>query len=96
MQFLTDILTLVDPSVMAAGIPDPKPTPPPGSEGLLVVLGWLKWIMVAVAFGSLVVGAMRVMTAVNNGTGVAAKAIALPVIGLIIGASAALILNFFV
>lgn len=95
MQFLTDILTLVDPSVMAAGIPDPKPTAPPGSEGVLTFLGWLKWIMIAVAFGSLVVGAMKVMTAVNNNAAVAGKAIVLPIVGLIIGGSAALILNFF-
>lgn len=96
MQILTDILGLVDPNVLAANLPDPKPTAPPGSEGILVVLGWLKWIMWAVALGSLVIGAMRVMTAVNNNTSIAAKAIALPIIGLIIGTGAALILGFFV
>ena len=41
------------------GVPDPAPVQPPGTEGLSAILGWAKWVALAVCvLGLIAAGAL--------------------------------------
>jgi len=51
--------TILQTSYLAASIPNPAPIQPPGTEGLVSVMGWVKWIALAVCvLGLVVAGAL--------------------------------------
>lgn len=52
---------------MAAVLPDPDPTMPPGMEKILDVIGWIKWCALAATIvGVMIAGAM---VAIGNSRG---------------------------
>lgn len=59
---LTALSTAKDTLVLAAEINPPGSVQPPGTEGLLTVLGWLAWVVTLAAIGGvfLVAGKMAV------------------------------------
>lgn len=59
---LTALSTANDTLVLAVGIQPPGSVQPPGTEGLLTVLGWLAWVVTLAAIGGvfLVAGKMAV------------------------------------
>jgi len=55
--------------VIPLQIPNPDPEPPPGPIGAAfrTLLSWIKWIGLAVAGGSIVVGGIMVAVAIGRG-----------------------------
>lgn len=62
------IHTLVE-TMAQAGIPNPAPTQPPGTEAVTTLIGWLKWIGYAVVGGAVVVGGIMVAVGLRRGEG---------------------------
>ena len=77
-----------DTAVNLAGvIPDPDPVQPPGTEGVTIILSWLKWI------GYVVVGGILIAVSFRRGEGHdALPKILWPMAGaIVIGGGAALV-----
>lgn len=56
-------------AIAPAAIPDPDPTPPPGTEGITTILSWLKWIGYAVVGGAIIVGGIMIAVSFRRGEG---------------------------
>lgn len=81
----------------AFDVPDSEPVAPPGSGGFLAMIGVSKWIGFAIAIIGIV--AVGVMFFINSRRGEAAedtKSLMGAIVGVIIVASAAAIVQFFV
>lgn len=51
-------------ALLVAVIPDPAPVQPPGTEGITSILGWAKWLALAVCiFGLFLAGALMAVNA---------------------------------
>jgi len=56
--------------VMPAGVPDPgNGQAPPGSEGLLTILGWAVWIALALGVLGVIIAGITMMLQVRRGEG---------------------------
>lgn len=79
-------------------VPDPSPVAPPGSDGILLVLGWAKWIgLIAGVFGFIAVGivmTLQIMGRISGGGEYAGKLGWVAFGCIIIGASSALAEQF--
>jgi hypothetical protein len=82
----------------ASGIPNPSPAAPPGSGGLLLILGWGAWIIFAVAVLAIfiVAGKMMYDSGRGRGGGEAAPALMWVLIGSIVAAVASGIIGAIV
>jgi len=75
---------------------DVSPTAPPGAEKLLQVMGWLKWIGLAVCMAGLIIGGAMMAFNHRRGNGIeVAKPIALSVVGAVIIGAASSLVGFF-
>lgn len=74
-------------------IPDPDPIQPPGTEGVTVVLSWLKWIGYAIIGGAIIVGGILIGISFKRGEGHdALPKILWPMAGaIVIGAGVAMV-----
>lgn len=73
-----------------ADIPNPSPAPPPGSGGLIKILGWAAWIVFGLAvLGILfVAGKMMIDQKAGHGGGQHAQSLAMVLTGCIIASVA--------
>ncbi|MDR7184605.1 hypothetical protein J2X85_001628 [Microbacterium trichothecenolyticum] len=78
---------------LAGSIPDPDPVQPPGTEGAVTVLAWLKWIGYVVVAGAIVVGGILIAVSFRRGEGHdALPKILWPCVGaVVIGAGASIV-----
>ena len=59
---------LADPTPVPTGIPNPGfGTPPPGSGGIMTILGWIAWAVTAACVGGILVGAIRMAISIRRG-----------------------------
>ncbi|MDJ0322119.1 hypothetical protein [Pseudarthrobacter sp. PS3-L1] len=61
-----DTLIITAGQIQSA-IPVPNPTAPPGSEGLITILGWISWIIFGLAVAAILVVSGKMMF--DNGRG---------------------------
>lgn len=64
LQTLPDLL-----AVLPAQIPNPSPVQPPGTDGLITVMGWIKWIGYIVAVIGIIVAAIMMFVSSRRGEG---------------------------
>jgi hypothetical protein len=48
---------------------DPKATAPPGADGILMLLGWTKWLALAIAIAGLMITGARMAISHRRGEG---------------------------
>lgn len=74
-------------------LPNPAPVQPPGTEGFVTILGWLKWVGLALSIvGLIVVGSMLWINHRRGEGGEHAGRIGMILVGVIlIGAATALV-----
>lgn len=77
-------------------VPDPTPTMPPGFDNFTIVLNWVTWAAIIVAFIAFVVAAARLGIAYRNGEAEGAKGLLLALVACIVIGSAAGIVNAIV
>lgn len=76
-------------------IPDPDPTQPPGADGILAILGWVKWIALAVCvIGLIIAGAMLAINSRRGEGGEIAGRVVMALVGVIIISAAAALVGF--
>lgn len=63
-----DLLPAIADTI-AAGIPNPPPEQPPGTDGVTTVLSWLKWIGYVVVAGAIIVGGIYIALQSRRGEG---------------------------
>ncbi|MCD2444328.1 hypothetical protein LQ757_18765 [Agromyces sp. SYSU K20354] len=80
MEVIHSLITL------AADLPDPAPVQPPGTDGLITIMGWLKWVGFFAAIAALIIGAIMIMFATNRGEGMqdALMRIGRPILAVIV------------
>lgn len=78
-----------------AGIPDPAPVQPPGTEGLLSIMGWAKWVALAICVvGLIVAGAMMAIQSRRGEGGEHAGKIGMALGGVIVISAAGALVGF--
>ena len=93
MHGLTAFLTST--VAMLTVIPNPDPTQPPGSEGILAILGWAKWVALAVCVAGLIIaGALLAINSRRGEGGEIAGRVVAALIGVIIISAAAALVGF--
>ena len=76
-------------------IPDPTPVQPPGTEGLLDIMGWVKWIALAICIiGLIVAGAMMAVQSRRGEGGEHAGKIGMALGGVIVISAAGALVGF--
>lgn len=81
-------------AVLASGLPNPSPTPPPGiSEDISTILGWVMWFCIALCIACLMGAGVSLAWAQRNGEGMdLGRRAAMPLVGVsVIAASVAVI-----
>ena len=63
-MLLTAAATMGEAASLAAALPDPTPVQPPGTDGIATMLGWFKWVSLAICIGALI--AVGVLMAVPS------------------------------
>jgi hypothetical protein len=92
---LTDLL--LDTSAHLTTLPDPDPVQPPGTEGLTTLLGWVKWIGLAVCvLGLIAAGTMMAIQSRRGEGGEHSGKIGMALGGVIIISAATSLVGFFV
>lgn len=80
-----------------ATLPDPDPVQPPGTEGLTTLLGWVKWIGLAVCvLGLIAAGTVMAIQSRRGEGGEHAGKIGMALGGVIIISAATSLVGFFV
>lgn len=76
-----------------AAVPNPDPVQPPGTEGFITIMGWVKWGGFAVAVVALIAAAVMMMIGRSRGEGGEhVGKLAMVLVGVvIIGAAAGLV-----
>ncbi|WP_219820074.1 MULTISPECIES: hypothetical protein [unclassified Pseudoclavibacter] len=78
-------------------LPDSPPVQPPGTEGITTILGWLKWVALAVCIAGLVAaGAMMAVNSRRGEGGEHAGKIAMALGGVIIISAATSLIGFLI
>lgn len=76
-------------------IPSPSPVQPPGTEGLTTILGWAKWVALAVCIlGLFMAGALMAIQSRRGEGGEHAGKIGMALGGVIIISAAASLVGF--
>lgn len=82
-------------SNLAASIPNPGPIQPPGTEGLVSIMGWVKWIALAVCIiGLVVAGALMAVNSRRGEGGEHMGKIAMALGGVIVISAAGALVGF--
>lgn len=80
---------------LAAAIPNPGPIQPPGTEGLVSIMGWVKWIALAVCIiGLVVAGALMAVNSRRGEGGEHMGKIAMALGGVIVISAAGALVGF--
>ena len=80
---------------LAASIPNPGPIQPPGTEGLVSIMGWVKWIALAVCIlGLVVAGALMAIQSRRGEGGEHMGKIAMALGGVIVISAAGSLVGF--
>lgn len=78
-----------------AGVPDPAPVQPPGTEGLVSIMGWVKWVALAICvIGLVVAGAMMAIQSRRGEGGEHAGKIGMALGGVIVISAAGALVGF--
>jgi len=86
MSLLATILTAV---------PDPSPIQPPGTQGLTSIMGWVKWVALAICIiGLIVAGAMMAIQSRRGEGGEHAGKIGMALGGVIVISAAGSLVGF--
>ncbi|MBX9244626.1 hypothetical protein ICW40_07360 [Actinotalea ferrariae] len=86
MSLLVTILTAV---------PDPSPVQPPGTEGLTSIMGWVKWVALAICIiGLIIAGAMMAIQSRRGEGGEHAGKIGMALGGVIVISAAGSLVGF--
>lgn len=88
-MIVLDVLVTALSHVAASGIPDPAPVQPPGTEGFITGMGWLKWGGFALGVVALIVAGVMIMFARQRGEGHdMLQKIGMPVVGVVVVSAA--------
>ena len=76
-----------------ADIPNPAPVQPPGTNGFVTIMGWVKWVALAVCvIGIIVAGALMAINSRRGEGGEHVKTFVAILVGvMVIGAATALV-----
>ncbi|GAA4193475.1 hypothetical protein GCM10022219_15300 [Microbacterium oryzae] len=86
----SDLLTAVP-----LGIPNPDPVQPPGTEGFNTVMGWAKWVALAVCIlGLFAAGALMAINSRRGEGGEHVGKIGMALAGVIVISAAAALIGF--
>ena len=92
------ISTAGDLAVLAstqAGLPDPAPIQPPGTEGLTAILGWARWVALAVCIlGLFAAGALMAVSSRRGEGGEHVGKIGMALAGVIVISAAVALVGF--
>ena len=92
-ELLTQVATL--PSLLPLQLPDPDPVQPPGTEGFNDVMGWGKWVALAVCILALfAAGAMMGIQSRRGEGGEHVGKIGMALGGVIVISAAAALVGF--
>lgn len=97
MSTLHTLLTTVNDfaAVVPLAIPDPPPVQPPGTAGFLAIMGWVKWVALAVCvIGIIVAGALMAINSRRGEGGEHAGRIGFALGGVIVISAAASLVGF--
>lgn len=84
-------------AALAVQIPDPDPVQPPGTEGLTAMMGWAKWVALAVCvLGLFGAGALMAIQSRRGEGGEHVGKIAMALGGVIVISAAASLVGFLV
>lgn len=84
-------------ALLLAGVPQPTPVAPPGSDGFLTVLNWVFWfVLLACIAGFLVSIGMLIYNAVRGNPIQGVVMLLVCIVGAILAGSAVAILNMFI
>lgn len=82
-------------TVLAAAVPDPDTTQPPGFDGVLSILGWAKWAALAVCVVALIaVGALMAIPSRRSEGGEHAGNVGKVLLGVVVISAAASLVGF--
>lgn len=88
-------LTVAAVTATTVTIPDPKPVQPPGMEGLLDILGWAKWIALAICVvGLIAAGALMSINSRRGEGGEHAGKIGMALGGVVVISAATSMVGF--
>lgn len=70
-MLLETVMTIVTQAtaIFPAEIPNPAPVQPPGTDGVITIVSWTKWIGFAIAAVAIVVAGIRIVLTRRNGEG---------------------------
>jgi len=99
MSTLHTILTMANDfaTVLPMDIPNPAPVQPPGTNGFVTIMGWVKWVALAVCvIGIIVAGALMAINSRRGEGGEHAGRIGFALGGVIVISAAASLVGFLV
>ena len=83
--------------VIPLDTPDPAPVQPPGTDGFVTIMGWVKWVALAVCIiGLIVAGAMMAVQSRRGEGGEHVGKIGMALAGVIVISAAATLVGFLV
>ncbi len=95
MSFLTQIALEIN--MLPLQLPDPAPVQPPGTQGFVSVMGWAKWVALAVCILALfAAGAMMSINSRRGEGGEHVGKIGMALAGVIVISAAAALVGFLV
>lgn len=84
-------------SIVPLAVPDPEPVQPPGTSGFTTIMGWVKWVALAVCvIGIIVAGALMAINSRRGEGGEHAGRIGFALGGVIVISAAASLVGFLV
>jgi len=99
MSTLHAILTAANDfaAIVPLDIPNPEPVQPPGTSGFVTIMGWVKWVALAVCvIGIIVAGALMAINSRRGEGGEHAGRIGFALGGVIVISAAASLVGFLV
>lgn len=84
-------------TVAPLGIPDSPPIQPPGTEGVTTIMGWLKWVALAICvIGLIIAGALMAIQSRRGEGGEHAGKIGMALGGVIVISAATSLIGFLI
>ncbi|MGO3313071.1 MAG: hypothetical protein ACTIMA_04805 [Brachybacterium tyrofermentans] len=94
---IDSLVALSEAAPLLAGVPQPTPEAPPGSDGFLTILNWVFWmVLLAAVAGFLIQIGMLIYNAIRGNAIQGFVGILICVVAAILAGSAVAILNMFV
>lgn len=89
------LLTAANVAGQLLAVPDPAPVQPPGTDGLIAIMGWVKWVALAICIiGLIVAGAMMAIQSRRGEGGEHAGKIGMALGGVIVITAASSLVGF--